>query len=270
MEYAYLSETVGIKKISENEKEGIFEIEGLYTGYGLTLGNALRRVLLSSIPGAAITRIKIKGVGHEFTTLPNVLEDVVEISLNLKKIRFRIYTNEPQILTLKIKGEKKVIAKDIKPNSQVDIITPDVEIATLTSKDAELDMELTIEKGLGYAPVEARKIEKLPIGVVALDAAFSPIIKANFIVENMRVGERTDFNRLRFFIETDGSISPSAALRKASNILQDHFAKVSQIEVTEAEPKIKTEEKPKVKKEKKEKKAAKEKKKTTKAKKMKK
>jgi DNA-directed RNA polymerase subunit alpha len=268
MEYAYLSETVGIKKISENEKEGIFEIDGLYTGYGLTLGNALRRVMLSSIPGAAITQFKLKGVGHEFTTLPNVMEDVVEISLNLKKIRFRIYTNEPQILTLKIKGEKKVTAKDIKPNPQVDIITPDVEIATLTSKNAELDMELVIEKGLGYAPIEARKIEKLPIGVVALDAAFSPIIKANFIVENMRVGERTDFNRLRFFIETDGSISPSAALRKASNILQDHFAKVSQIEVTEAAPKEKIEGKPKAKpaKEKKEKKE----KKTTRAKKTKK
>lgn len=262
MEYAYLSETVGIKKISENEKQGVFEIEGLYTGYGLTLGNALRRVLISSIPGAAITQIKIKGVGHEFTTVPNVVEDVVEISLNLKKIRFRIYTNEPQVLTLKVKGEKKVKASDIKPNSQVDIITPDVEIATLTSKNAELDMELTVEKGLGYVPIEARKVEKLPIGVVALDAVFSPIVKVNFLVENMRVGERTDFNRLRLMIETDGSISPSASLRKASNILQDHFAKVSQIEVKEVTPKEKAEEKPKAK--------VKKEKKVTKAKKMKK
>jgi len=247
MEYAYLSETVGIKKISENEKQGVFEIEGLYTGYGLTVGNALRRVLISSIPGAAVTQVKIKGVGHEFTTLPNVVEDIVEICLNLKKIRFRIYTSEPQILTLKYKGEGKVTAKDIKSNTQVDVITPDVEIAKLTSKSAELDMELTVEKGLGYVPVEARKTEKLPIGVIALDAIFSPIVKANFLVENMRVGEKTDFNRLRFLIETDGSITPSAALRKASNILQDHFAKVSQIEVREEAPREKAAEKPKAK-----------------------
>jgi DNA-directed RNA polymerase subunit alpha len=257
MEYTYLSETVGIKKISENNKEGMFEIEGLYTGYGLTLGNALRRVLISSIPGSAITQVKIKGVGHEFSALPNIVEDIVEICLNLKKIRTRLYSNEPQTLTLKYKGEGKILAKDIKPNPQVDIITPDIHIATLTAKNAELDMELTVEKGLGYVPVEVRKTEKLPIGVIALDAIFSPIAKVNFLVENMRVGERTDFNRLRLTIETDGSISPSAALRKASNILQDHFAKVSQIEVKQAELKEKIEEKPKAKKEKRGKKTTK-------------
>lgn len=263
MEYTYLSETVGIKKISENDKEGVFEIGGLYTGYGLTLGNALRRVLISSIPGSAITQVKIKGVSHEFSTLPNVIEDVVEICLNLKKIRTRLYTNEPQTLILKHKGEGKIFAKDIKPNTLVDIINPDVHIATLTSKNAELDMELTVEKGLGYVPVEARKSEKLPIGVIVLDAIFSPIVKVNFLVENMRVGDRTDFNRLRLMIETDGSISPSAALRKASNILQDHFAKVSQIEVKQAEVKEKIEEKLKEK-PKKEKKKETEKKKVTK------
>lgn len=236
MKYQYLSDTVTIKKVSETDTEGIFEIEGLYTGYGITVGNAVRRVLLSSLPGAAITQIKIQGVGHEFTTIPGVVEDVVEMMLNLKQVRFRIHTDEPQILTLKVRGEKKVSAADIKTNAQVDLITPEAHIATLTSKKAELDMEITVEKGLGYVPAETRKIEKLPVGVIALDAIFSPVTKVNFAVENMRVGERTDYNRLRFVIGTDGSITPSAALRKASNILQDHFAKISQIEVKETEP----------------------------------
>ncbi|MBI4119589.1 MAG: DNA-directed RNA polymerase subunit alpha [Parcubacteria group bacterium] len=230
MKYQYLSETVSVKRISEDEKEGVFEIEGLYTGYGITIGNALRRVLYSSLPGAAITQIKIKGVGHEFTTIEHVMEDVVAISLNFKKTRFRMHTDEPQILTLKAKGEKKVYASDIKTNSQVEVITPDVLIATLTNKNAELDVELTVEKGLGYVPVEARKTEKLPIGAIALDAMFSAVVKVNFEVENMRVEDRTDYNRVRLHIVTDGTISPSSALHKASNILKDHFEKVAAIE----------------------------------------
>lgn len=231
MEYAHLSETVKIKRISETDREGVFEIEGLYTGYGLTLGNALRRALLSSLPGAAITQVKIKGVEHEFSTLPGVTEDLVQVSLNLKQIRFRFYASEPQVLTLKVKGEKKVTAESIETNAQVQVVNPDSPIATLTSKNAELDMELTVEKGLGYVPVEARKIEKLPIKTIALDAIFTPIVKVNFIVENMRVGDRTDYNRLKISLETDGTITPSSALRKASNILRDHFDKVSAIEV---------------------------------------
>ena len=237
MEYQYLSETVGIKKVSETDKEGVFEIEGLYSGYGLTIGNAIRRALLSSLPGAAITQVKIKGASHEFTTIEGVKEDVVEIGMNLKKVRFRIHTDEPQVLVLKIKGEKAVTASDIETNSQVDLITPDAHIATLTAKGAELDMEITVEKGLGYVPVDARKSEKLPIGVIALDALFSPVTKVNFTVENMRVGERADYNRLRLVVETDGSLTPSAAIRKASNILQDHFVKISGVEVKEPEAK---------------------------------
>ncbi|MEK7640953.1 MAG: DNA-directed RNA polymerase subunit alpha [Patescibacteria group bacterium] len=235
MQYQYLSETVGIKKVSETEKEGVFEIEGLYAGYGLTLANALRRVLLSSLPGAAITQVKIKGVSHEFTTLEGVKEDMVEVALNMKKIRFRIHTDEPQVLTLRVKGEKVVTASDIETNAQVDLITPDAPIATLTSKSAELDIEITVEKGLGYVPVESRRSEKLPIGVIALDALFSPVSKVNFVIENMRVGERADYNRIRLIIETDGSLTPSSALRKASNILQDHFVKISGVEVKEVE-----------------------------------
>lgn len=233
MEYTRLSETVKIKKVSEKENEGVFEIEGLYTGYGLTLGNALRRVLLSSLPGAAITQIKIKGVDHEFSTIEGVMEDVVEITLNLKCVRFRFFADEPQILTLKVKGEKKVKAGDIKANAQVEVANPDAHIATLTNKNAELEMEITVEKGLGYVPVEARKIEKLPIKTIALDAIFTPVSKVNFTVENMRVGERTDYNRLKIVIETDGTISPSKAIHKAANILRDHFNKVSAIETEE-------------------------------------
>lgn len=237
MEYQRLSETVKVKKVSETEKEGVFEIEGLYTGYGLTLGNALRRVLLSSLPGAAITQIKIKGVDHEFSTVGGVKEDVIEIMLNLKKIRFRFFADEPQILTLKVKGEKKATAGDIKTNAQVEVVNEDALIATLTAKNAELEMELTVEKGLGYAPVEARKTEKLPIKTIALDATFTPVVKVNFTVENMRVGNRTDYNRLRIHLGTDGSISPSSALHKSVNILKDHFDKILAIEPREIKEK---------------------------------
>lgn len=233
MKFSYLSETVSIKTVSESNSEGIFEINGLYTGYGLTLGNALRRVLLSSLPGAAITQVKIKGVNHEFSTLEGLAEDIVELGLNLKKVRFRAYSDDPQILNLKVNGEKSVTAADIETNAQVEVINPESHIATLTAKSAELDMELTVERGLGYVPVEAMKLEKLPIGVIALDAIFTPVIKVNFEVENMRVGDRTDYNRLKLFINTDGSVTPSVALRKASNILQDHFSKASQVEVKE-------------------------------------
>lgn len=231
MQITNLSETVVIKKVSETNKVGTFEIEGLYTGYGLTVGNALRRVLLSSLSGAAITQVKIKGVSHEFTVVPNTLEDVVEIILNLKKIRFRLHVEEPQILMLKVKGDKKVTAEDIRINANVDLITPDAHIATITNKSGELEMELTIERGLGYVPVESRKMDKLSIGVVALDAIFSPVVKVNFTVENMRVGDQTDYNRLKLHIETDGSITPSGALKKSTDILQEHFSKISTLEV---------------------------------------
>ncbi|MDE2001719.1 MAG: DNA-directed RNA polymerase subunit alpha [Patescibacteria group bacterium] len=235
MQFAYLSEAVTIKKVSETNTEGVFEVEGLYRGYGVTMGNALRRVLFSSLPGAAVTQFKVKGVGHQFSTIPDVAEDLVEIGLNLKKVRFRVHTDEPQVLHLHVKGEKMVMASDIEMNAEVEVVSPDAPIATLTSKSAELDMELTVERGLGFVPLESQKSEKLPIGTIALDAAFSPVVKANFSVENMRVGDRTDYNKLVISVTTDGSITPSAALHKASNILKDHFDRVSQIEVKEVE-----------------------------------
>lgn len=233
MKYELLSEAVSIKRVSETDREGVFEIEGLYRGYGLTMGTTLRRVLLSSLPGAAITQVKIKGIHHEFSTIPGIREDVVSMMLNLKLIRFRIHTTEPQVLRLKVKGEREATASDIETNSEVEVITPDAHIATLTEKNAELDMEITVEKGLGYVPIDARKSEKLPIGVVALDAIFTPVTKAFYTIETMRVEDRTDYNRLRLNIETDGSITPSQALRKAAKILQDHFVKVAGIEVRE-------------------------------------
>lgn len=234
MEVPHVSENVKINTVSEDAYKGVFQIEGLYRGYGTTIGNALRRVLISSLPGAAITRFKIKGVGHEFTTIPGVMEDVVEIGLNLKKVRFKFFAGEPQVLILSVKGEKEVTAGDIKGNTEVQIQNTDLHIATLTSKTAELDMEITVEKGLGYQPVEIQKIEKLAIGTIALDVMYSPVRNVNFTVENMRVGEYTDYNRLTVEIETDGTISPSDSLHKAANILLDHFNKISAIEVKEA------------------------------------
>jgi DNA-directed RNA polymerase subunit alpha len=231
MDISNVIEAVSIKTVSETDRLGVFEIEGLYRGYGLTLGAAIRRVLLSSLPGAAITQVKIKGVGHEFTTIPGVLEDVVEISLNLKKIRFRMHTSEPQVLTLKVKKEGLVTAASIKGNSDVMVVSPELPIATITDKSTELDIELTVEKGLGYLPVESQKREKLPIGVIELDAIFSPIVKVNFSTEAMRVGDRTDYNRSRLTIETDGTLTPSHALHEASKLLQSLFGKVSEVKV---------------------------------------
>jgi len=224
-------DAVKIKNVSETDRKGVFEIEGLYPGYGITLGNAIRRVAFSSLSGAAVTKVKIKGVNHEFSTIEGVMEDVLTITLNLKKIRFRMETDEPQILTLKVKGEKEVTAADIKTNPQIEIVNPDVLIATITNKNTVLEMELTVEKGLGYIPAEERKSERLTIGTIALDAIFSPIVNVNFTVEDMRVGERTDYNRLKIFIETDGTITPSSAFQQSVEILKAHLEKISLPEV---------------------------------------
>ncbi len=237
MKYSHLSETVVVKKVSENKNIGVFHIEGLYTGYGTTLGNALRRTLLSSLPGAAITQIKIKGADHEFSTIPGMMEDVVEFSLNLKKIRFIFDADEPQTLSLRVKGEREVTAADIQSTTFVQVINNNLHLATLTKKNADLDIELTVEKGLGYVISEAHRLERLFVGTIVLDAIFSPVVRVAFKVEDMRVGDRTDYNRLELEIATDGSISPSEALHKATNILKDHFEKLSAIEVIPAVPK---------------------------------
>ncbi len=211
------------KVIREDNTSGIYEIDGLYPGYGHTLGNSLRRIILSSLPGAAITKVKIQGVEHEFSTVSGVKEDIILVLLNLKKIRIRLDTAEPQILTLRAKGVKEIFAKDIEVPGQAEIMNPDLHIATLTEKNAELDIELTVEKGLGYVSKEVIQKDRVDIGAITLDAAFSPIRKANYEVENMRVGDRTDFNRIRLIIETDGTITPHDALEKSISTMIDQL-----------------------------------------------
>jgi len=237
-----------IKIIEQEKNYGKFQIEGLYPGYGVTIGNALRRVLLSSIEGSAVTSFKIKGVHHEFSTIDHVSDTVLDIMLNLKQLRIKLHSNEPQVLKLKVNGEKKIYAKDFENNPMVDIMNPDLYITEITDKKGKIEMEVIVEKGLGYSQIEERKEEKSPIGTIAIDAIFSPIQKVNFQVENMRVGEKTDYNRLIFSIETDGSISPKEALNKASAILKDHFANIEE----QFLPEIKKEKKVTLKKEDKE------------------
>ncbi len=211
------------KLVEKKDNVARFVFEGLYPGYGTTIGNALRRVLLSSLEGAAPTEVKIEGVSHEFSTLPGVLEDVIMICLNLKKLRFKLHGDEPQKAVLKITGPKEVKGADLKLPAQLELVNKDAHIATLTDKNAKLNLELTVRKGVGYEPVEMRKKEKLAVGEIQLDAIYTPIKRVSYKVENMRVGERTDFDRLILEIETDGTIEPETALTKATKILIDHF-----------------------------------------------
>jgi len=205
--------------ISEDGFSGVYEIDGLYPGYGHTLGNSLRRIILSSLPGAAITSVKIDGVPHEFSTKEGVKEDVVTILLNLKKVRFALSTDESQTVSLSAKGVTEVTAADIKVPGQVEILNKDQHIAALTDKNSKLDIEMTVEKGLGYVPKDVLQKDKVEIGTIALDAIFAPIRRVNYEVEGMRVGERTDYNRLKISIETDGTLTPREALEDSIGIM---------------------------------------------------
>ncbi|HVV15475.1 MAG TPA: DNA-directed RNA polymerase subunit alpha [Candidatus Paceibacterota bacterium] len=205
--------------VNEEDQSGVYEIDGLYPGYGHTLGNSLRRIILSSLPGAAVTSVKIEGVEHEFSTMDGVKEDVVTLLLNLKKLRFEIIGGEAQVVTLSAKGAKKVTGADLQVPGQVRLLNPDSYICELTSKDASIEAEFHIERGLGYVPREALKKERVEIGEISVDAIFSPIRRVNYEVENMRVGDRTDFNRLRISIETDGTVAPRAALEQSIEIM---------------------------------------------------
>ncbi len=200
--------------VSESERSGIYEIDGLYPGYGYTLGNSLRRIILSSLQGAAVTHVKIPGVAHEFSTIEGVKEDVVTILLNIRKIRLKLLTDEPQMITLSVKGPKSATAADLTLPGQVEVLNPEQHIAEVSGKTT-FELELRAERGLGYIPKEAHQKERVEIGTIALDAIFSPIRRVNYEVENMRVGDRTDFNRLRMVIETDGTLKPREALEKA-------------------------------------------------------
>ena len=205
--------------IKEEEFSGIFEIDGLYPGYGHTLGNSLRRIILSSLPGSAITQVKIEGVQHEFSTLEGVREDVITILLNLKRVRLLMHSDAPLTINLKISGQKVVTAGDITVPSQITILNPEQKIAEITDKSKTLEIECTIERGLGYVPREVHQKDKVDIGVIALDAVFTPVRRVNYEVENMRVGDRTDYNRLRVFIETDGTLTAREALENSIEIM---------------------------------------------------
>ena len=215
------------KSVEFEEKEvtpsyGRFFAEPLERGYGITIGNALRRVLLSSLPGFAICAVRIKGVLHEFSTLPGVKEDVTDIVLNLKEVRVRLHEGDQITATLKVKGEAVVTARDITGGASLEILTPDQHIVSL-DKGADLDLELVIKRGRGYVPAE-RGEEDEPIGTVRLDAIYSPIKKVNFTVTNARVGQRTDYDRLALELWTDGSIGPREALTYAARVMRDQMS----------------------------------------------
>ena len=221
------------KAVEFDEKEmspsyGRFFAEPLERGYGITVGNALRRILLSSLPGFAIVAVRINGVLHEFSTIPGVKEDVTDIVLNLKEVRLKLHEGDELTATLKAKGEAVVAARDITGGPSLEVLTPDQHIATL-DKGAELDAELSIKEGRGYVPAERGEDEE-PVGTIRMDAIFSPIKKVNFVVTNARVGQRTDYDRLALEIWTDGSITPRDALTYAARILRDQMAIFTGIE----------------------------------------
>jgi DNA-directed RNA polymerase subunit alpha len=231
-----------IKAIQKKDKNTkVFEIQPLYPGYGVTIGNALRRVLLSSIEGTAVTQVKIKGAEHEFSTLKGVLEDVLTIILNIKKLNFKIYGDIPQRAKLKVSGEREVKGSDFKLPAQVELLNPEVHIATLTSSKAELEIEVQIERGIGYEPQEWRK-RKLPIGEIAIDASYSPVVRVAFNVEKTRVQERTDFDKLLLEVETNGVISPEEAVISAIEILMNHLSLIKNALVPKEEAKEKVKE----------------------------
>ncbi|HMP67145.1 MAG TPA: DNA-directed RNA polymerase subunit alpha [Candidatus Paceibacterota bacterium] len=228
--------------VMEEGFKGVYEIDGLYPGYGHTLGNSLRRIILSSLPGAAIVELKVKGVGHEFSTIEGVKEDLVSIILNIKKIRLSLDGDEPQTITIKAIGPKNVTAGDINVPTQVKIMNPDQPIFSLTEKGKTVEMELKVQNGLGYVPKDLIKKERVDVGSITLDGIFTPIRRVQYETENMRVGDRTDFNRLRIMIETDGTISAKNALEKSIEIMITQLKSIigfkEEIEIKPAAEKI--------------------------------
>jgi len=226
MENLFLPNKIELKK-GADENEGILVIEPLFHGYGTTIGNALRRVLLSSLPGAAATSFKIKGATHEFSAVKGIYEDVLQIVLNLKQLRLKMFVDEPVVLKLHKKGEGDVTAADIEKDASVQIFNENLKIATITDKGAELNMEITVEKGLGFDPTENRDKTKLPVGAIAIDAIFTPIKDIGFKVEDTRVGQITNYDKLTMNIKTDGTITPSYAVNFAAKLLIDHFSLIT-------------------------------------------
>ncbi len=212
-----------VKYTQKDKYEGTVEILGCYPGYGTTLGNSLRRVLLSSLSGFAVTSIKIKGTTHEFAVIDGIKEDVVQIVLNMKKLKLRLFTDEPVTLQLKKKGEGVVTTADIEPDSNVEIIDSTQEIATITDNKVEFEMSMVVEKGMGYVPIDQQNRENIELGSIAIDAVYTPMKRVNFDVENMRVGKQTDYEKVLLHILTDGTISPEDAFYNAVDILANQF-----------------------------------------------
>jgi DNA-directed RNA polymerase subunit alpha len=207
--------------------------EAFERGFGTTIGNALRRILLSSIEGAAVTSIKIPGVLHEFSTIPGVKEDAIDIILNVKQIRFKLHTDAPKVATIKVKGQMEIKGKDIVTGANLEILNPDLHIATV-ERDVNFKMELTVEKGRGYVSADKNKKEDHAIDVIAIDSIFTPIKKVNFWIEGARVGQATDYDRLIMEIWTDGSITPPQAITQAANILNGHISLFSLVQEEES------------------------------------
>ena len=209
-------------EMTEDNRYGRFVIEPLERGYGITLGNSLRRILVSSLPGAAVNSIKIDGVLHEFTTIPGVVEDMTEIILNLKELRLKLFSDQPKTLYIDYEGEGEITAADIKPDADVEILNPDLHIATISGNN-RLFMEINVSHGRGYVPAEKNKLPNQPIGVIPIDSIYTPVRKVNYTVEDTRVGQITDYDKLTIEVWTDGSIAPDEAISLGAKILSDHL-----------------------------------------------
>ena len=217
---------IEVAEISDDKKYGKFVVEPLERGYGITLGNSLRRIMLSSLPGAAVSQVKIEGVLHEFSSIPGVKEDVTEIIMNIKNLSIKNSsdTNEPKTAYIEFNGEGVVRASDIQVDQDIEIMNPDQVIATLSGKDAKLYMELTITKGRGYVSSDKNKAGDLPIGVIAIDSIYTPVERVNVTVENTRVGQVTDFDKLTLDVHTDGTLAPDEAVSLAAKVLSEHLS----------------------------------------------
>lgn len=224
----FISTPKEVKYTEGKDNFGTIEILGCYPNYGSTIGNAIRRVLLSSIEGSAVTSVKIKGVSHEFSTIDGVMEDVVQIILNLKQVRFSIHSDEPVVLVLKHKGEGLVTAESIKSNSKAEVVNKDQVIATVTNKKTTLEMEITVEKGIGYVSVEQVEDKNKDLGLIFIDAVYTPVKRVNYKVENMRVGKRTDYEKVVLEVVTDGSLTSKEAFDKAVAILIEQFSSLKE------------------------------------------